>query len=218
MSTTTSTLIRVVLVDDHTIVRRGLQSVLELEPDIRVVGEAGDEKGALEVVAETSPDIVLLDLKMGATASNGGLDVCRGIVSSLPTARVIIFTAFLNRQLLLEAVKLGASGYVQKEVDTVDLLRIIRAVHIGEAGFDSQAVGLLVGSVGNGIREAEKSLNDREIEILRFIARGFTNAEIARRSYISESTVKYHLRSISRKLGVSHRAEMVFVASRLGFV
>ncbi|MHB8190509.1 MAG: response regulator [Ferrimicrobium sp.] len=210
--------IRVVLVDDHAIVRRGLRAVLELEPDIVVAGEASRPTEALAVIADINPDIVLLDLKLGASASNEGFNLCREIVASYPAARVIIFTAFLNRQLLLEAIKLGASGYVQKEVDAIDLLKIVRAVHAGDVGFDNQAVSLLVGSVGSGVEDGATSLSEREIEIVRLVAQGLTNAEIAKRCFLSESTVKYHLRRISRKLGVTHRAEVVFVVTRLGLV
>jgi DNA-binding NarL/FixJ family response regulator len=210
--------IRVVMIDDHAIVRRGLQAVLELEPDIMVAGQASNPTEALAVVADVNPDIVLLDLKLGASKPDEGFKVCREIVASKSTARVIIFTAFLNRQLLLEAIKLGASGYVQKEVDAGDLLKIVRAVHAGEVGFDNQAVSLLVGSVGSGAEDGTASLSERETEIVRLVAQGLTNVEIAKQCFLSESTVKYHLRRINHNLGVTHRAEMVFVVTRLGLI
>lgn len=210
--------IRIVLVDDHAIVRRGLVSVLEFETDIKVVGEASNCVEALEVVAYTHPDIVLLDMKLSNAASDEGLRLCREILNSCLSSHVIILTAFLNYQLLLEAVKCGASGYVQKDVDTIELLKIVRSVYAGETGFDQEAMKLLVGSVCGGIGQSEIALTTREIEIVRLLARGFTNAEIAHQSFLSESTVKYHFRNISRKLGVHRRAEIIFAATKFGFL
>ncbi len=218
MPVTTRERIRTVLVDDHTIVRRGLKSLLMLEADIEVVGEARDSSEALSVIGTVRPDIVLLDLKLGDAGSNEGLEVCKRVVSSYPESRVIILTAFLSRQLLLEAVKSGASGYVQKEVDTVDLLKIVRAVSSGEAGFDNQAMRMLMGSVGGSAGPFDTPFNDRELEILRLLAQGLTNAEIARHSFLSESTIKYHLRNIGEKLGVHRRAEIIFSATKLGIL
>ena len=211
-------LTRVVIVDDHAIVRRGVQAVLELESDIVVVGEASHQREAVDVIADAVPDIVLLDLKLGGTDSNEGFSLCHDIVSAFPTTNVVIFSAFLDRRLLLEAIRLGARGYVQKDVYVDELLRIVRAVHAGEVGYDNQAVGLLVGSVGAGIEDEPPSLSEREIEIIRLVAQGFSNPEIGEQCFLSESTVKYYLRRIGRKLGVTHRAEIVFAATRLGLV
>lgn len=218
VAATTRERIRIVLVDDHTIVRRGLKSLLVLEADIEVVGEAHDPTEALSIIDKVRPDIVLLDLKLGGPGSNEGLEVCKTVVSSYPESRVIILTAFLSRQLLLEAVKSGASGYVQKEVDTVDLLKIVRAVSNGEAGFDNQAMRMLMGSVSGSAGPFDTPFSDRELEIIRLLAQGLTNAEIARRSFLSESTIKYHLRNISEKLGVHRRAEIIFSATKLGIL
>ncbi len=207
--------IRVVIVDDHTIVREGLKSILELESDIAVVGQAGRPEEALHAVAAKSPDIVLLDLKLGEDGPAIGLGLCSDIVRRFPQVGVVVLTTFHDQTLVLGALRRGARAYVLKDVDVVDLVKIIRAVRRGESGFDTRSAALVVRSlVQDG--QAEPNLTKREIEIIRLLAQGFTNREIGNVTLISESTVKFHLRSIMAKLAVHHRAEVVYAAAKLG--
>lgn len=207
--------IRVVIVDDHTIVREGLKSILELESDIAVVGQAGRPEEALHAVAAKSPDIVLLDLKLGEDGPAIGLGLCSDIVGRFPQVGVVVLTTFHDQTLVLGALRRGARAYVLKDVDVVDLVKIIRAVRRGESGFDTRSAALVVRSlVQDG--QAEPNLTKREIEIIRLLAQGFTNREIGNVALISESTVKFHLRSIMAKLAVHHRAEVVYAAAKLG--
>jgi len=207
--------IRVVIVDDHTIVREGLKSILELESDIAVVGQAGRPEEALHAVAAKSPDIVLLDLKLGEDGPAIGLGLCSDIVGRFPQVGVVVLTTFHDQTLVLGALRRGARAYVLKDVDVVDLVKIIRAVRRGESGFDTRSAALVVRSLVQA-GQAEPNLTKREIEIIRLLAQGFTNREIGNVALISESTVKFHLRSIMAKLAVHHRAEVVYAAAKLG--
>lgn len=209
--------IRIVIVDDHTIVREGLKSVLELESDVLVVGEAATSEAALRAVAEQRPDVVLLDLKLSEDRPAEGLDLCAEIARAFPEVGVVILTTFHDQGLVLDALRRGARGYVLKDVDVVDLVKIIRAVHRGESGFDGRSAALVVRSL-TGEEPARLKLTPREVEIVRLLARGFTNREIGKASFISESTVKFHLRNIMGKLGVHRRTELVYAATRLGLL
>lgn len=209
--------IRIVVVDDHTIVREGLKSVLELEADVVVVGEAATPEAALRAVGEHRPDVVVLDLKLSDDRPAEGLELCTEIVRGFPEVGVVVLTTFHDQGLVLDALRRGARGYVLKDVDVVDLVKIIRAVHRGESGFDTRSAALVVRSLA-GRPEVSSRLTSREIEIVRLLARGLTNREIGRASFISESTVKFHLRNIMGKLQVHHRAEVVYAATKLGLL
>ena len=199
--------IRVVIVDDHTIVREGLRSILELETGIEVAGHAGTPAEAVAAVADARPDVVLLDLKLSEDGPATGLDLCRDLVSRFPAVRVVVLTTFHDQSLVLEALRRGAKGYVLKDVDVVDLVKIIRAVAAGS---------LMVHSVSE--QDGRPRLTGRELEIVRLLATGMTNKEIGRVVLISDSTVKFHVRGIMRKLAVHHRAEVVYAATKLGIL
>lgn len=204
--------IRLVVVDDHDVVRRGLRSVLELEHDVVVVAEARDRPTALDAVAATRPDIVLLDLKLGIGGPSEGLDLVQEITRTHPERAVVVFTAFFDRELAAEAVRRGARGYVQKDVDVTELLRILRGVHGGGAGFDSQTARALL-TPG---RTTTPQLTERERSILALVAMGCTNRQIAHQCFLSESTVKYHIRSMFRRFDMTRRAELARWAGSLG--
>ncbi len=206
--------IRVVIVDDHTIVREGLKSILELEADIAVVGQAARPEEALHAVAAQKPNLVLLDLKLGEDGPAIGLGLCSDIVGRFPEVGVVVLTTFHEQTLVLDALRRGAKAYVLKDVDVVDLVKIIRAVRRGESGFDTRSASLVVRSLAHDGRTGPK-LTRREVEIITLLAHGLTNREIGRVALISESTVKFHLRSIMTKLAVHHRAEVVYVAAKL---
>lgn len=208
--------IRVVIVDDHTIVREGLRSILELETDIAVVGHAARPDEALATIGTADPDVVLLDLKLSEDGPATGLDLCGDIVARYPEVGVVVLTTFHDQALVLEALRRGAKGYVLKDVDVVDLVKIIRAVRRGESGFDSRSASLVVRSLSE--KDGEPRLTGREVEIIRLLAQGLTNREIGRVALISDSTVKFHVRGIMRKLSVHHRAEVVYAAAKLGLL
>jgi DNA-binding NarL/FixJ family response regulator len=215
---TTAAPVRILIVDDHTIVRQGLRSVLELEPDFTVVGEAADAAGAVTETARLHPDVVLLDLKLSESAPAEGLDVCAALRDGQEQVNVVVLTTFLDQKLLLGALQRGASGYALKDVDAVDLARIIRNVHRGQSGFDGRSAQMVVRSLTGQPAAPARLLSERELEVVRLVARGATNVQAARDLYVSESTIKYHLRVAMRKLGAKDRTELVFRASAQGLL
>jgi two-component system, NarL family, response regulator DevR len=210
--------VRILVVDDHTIVRQGLHSILDLEPDFTVVGEAATPAEAVAQAARLRPDVVLLDLKLSDAAPAEGLDVCATLRGRQKDVAVVVLTTFLDERLLVGALRRGARGYALKDVDGVELARIIRAVHRGESAFDSRTAQLVVRSLTGQPAPAAGVLTERELEVVRPVARGATNPQVARELYLSESTVKYHLRMAMRKLGARDRTELVYKASSLGLL
>ena len=210
--------VRILVVDDHTIVRQGLRSILELEPDFTVIGEAATPGEAVAQAARLRPDVVLLDLKLSDAAPAEGLDVCAALRGQRADAAIVVLTTFLDERLLVGALRRGASGYALKDVDAVELARIIRAVHRGQSAFDSRSADLVVRSLTAQAAPSAGVLSERELEVVRPVARGATNPQVARELYLSESTVKYHLRTAMRKLGARDRTELVYKASELGLL
>ena len=210
--------IRILVVDDHTIVRQGLRSILELEPDFTVVGEAADAAAAIADTAQLRPDVVLLDLKLSDSAPAEGLDVCATLRDQQPGVRIVVLTTFLDQKLLVGALQRGASGYVLKDVDAVELARIIRTVRRGESGFDGRSARLVVRSLTGQPAAPARLLSERELEVVRLVARGATNVQAARDLFVSESTVKYHLRLAMRKIGAKDRTELVYRAGAQGLL
>jgi DNA-binding NarL/FixJ family response regulator len=210
--------IRVLIVDDHALFRRGLEATLQLEPDISVVGEAGDGSEALAKAQESLPDVVLMDVKM---PRGSGIDACKIIKQQVPSARIVMLTMSDDEADLYEAVKAGASGYLLKDVPPDELADSIRAVHGGQSLINpSLASKLLTEFATMSRRElAPQSveppkLTPREMEVLRAVARGLNNREIAKELYISENTVKNHIRNILEKLQLHSRMEAVVYAVR----
>lgn len=211
--------IRIALVDDHSILRQGLRSILEREKGIVVVGEASSLLSALSMVATTRPDIVLLDLKLSTDADAEGLELARTLTQRHPTVGVLVLTTFLDERLVARAIQYGAKGYVLKDVDAVELVRSIRAVHRGESAFDSHSAAMVVRSLhGEGQPLRHERLTDREQQVLQLLAHGLSNITIGRKLFISETTVKFHVSNLMRKLEVSRRAEAVYAASKLGLI
>ncbi|MGH2882079.1 MAG: response regulator [Solirubrobacteraceae bacterium] len=209
---------RVLLVDDHAIVRRGLRSILELESDISVVAEASGRNDALAAIDRAQPDIVLLDLKLSSDHDAEGLELCTEILERRPDSNVVILSTFLNEDLLNQALRRGAKAYVLKEVDVVELVRIIRAVSRGGTAFDGRSAALVRALVAGEGATAEPVFTDREREVTRLLARGLTNREIGGRIFVSESTAKFHVRNVMRKLGVHSRAEVAYAAGKRGLL
>ncbi|GAA4057262.1 MadR family response regulator transcription factor [Actinomadura miaoliensis] len=208
--------VRIVLVDDHAIVRHGLRSILERESDLRVVGEASTAAEALVVVERTRPSIVLLDLKLSTGADTEGLELCARLTGGHPGTAVLVLTTFLDDSLVVEAVRHGARGYVVKDVDTTELLRSIRAVARNECAFDSHSAEAMMRSMRTAPERPR--FTERELTVLRHLARGLSNRDIGAEMYISETTVKFHVRNIMRKMDAGSRAEVVYEATKLGVI
>jgi DNA-binding NarL/FixJ family response regulator len=210
--------VRIMLVDDHAIVRQGLRSILERERDLIVVAEASTPDEALTVIGRSAPHIVLLDLKLSTASDTEGLELCAELTSRHPDVGVLVLTTFLDEQLVLKAIRAGARGYVLKDVDTSGLVRAIRDISRGESAFDARSAAAMVRGLNTPDPEESQQLTAREREVLRLLARGLSNRDIGVKLYISETTAKFHVGNILRKLGVSRRAEAVYEATKLGLI
>ena len=205
--------IKVVIADDHSLVRQGLRRYLDMAEDIDVVGEASNGEEAIALVEKASPDIVLLDIRMPGV---DGLEAARAIRDKHPDVGVIMLTAYDDRQFVVEAVRAGARGYVLKARDAEHLIQTVRLVAGGNMVIDPQLVVALaeeLSTVKERDRKAE-TLTAREIEVLQLLAFGHTNRDIAEKLYISPDTVKTHLEHIFEKLGASDRTAAVAEALR----
>jgi len=196
-------MIRVLIADDHAVVRSGLEQLIATAGDMELVGTAGDGADAVAVAARTAPDIVLMDLAMPGV---DGVEATRRIVAARPTSQVVVLTSFSDRQRILDALDAGAAGYVLKHADPDELLGAIRATHEGGAALDPKAARVLLDRQRTA-PTAPGSLSEREIEVLRLVAGGLANKHIARRLGIAERTVKAHLTRIFQRIGVTDRTQ-----------
>jgi NarL family two-component system response regulator LiaR len=203
--------IRVLVVDDHGVVREGLRTFLLLQEGIEVVGEAADGVEAVAAAEQLAPDVVLMDLVMPTL---DGVEAMRKIRERRPDARVIVLTSFTDDDRLLAAVRAGAAGYLLKTAPPQEVVRAIRAAHAGDAVLDPSAAGRLLQALA-GPREPQP-LTPREREVLALLSRGFTNKRIAADLGVSEKTVKTHVGSILSKLGVTDRTQAALYAVREG--
>jgi DNA-binding NarL/FixJ family response regulator len=192
-------MIRVLVVDDHHLVRAGLITLLEAADDIEVAGEAADGQQALEVAAAASPDVVLMDLSMPVM---DGVSATRALLSELPETRVVALTSFSDRQRVTDILAAGATGYVLKDSRPDDLLAAVRAAAGGHVPLDPRVASALLPTREPPLTE---QLSDREKQVLRLVAAGLANKQIARRLGIAESTVKVHTGNIFRRIGVTDR-------------
>ena len=202
--------IRVLLADDHAMVRAGLAQLLAGAEDIEVVGAAADGEEAVTLAAALSPDVFLMDLSMPVI---DGIEATRRIASASPATRVVILTSFSERERILRAIDAGAVGYLLKDEDPDALLRGIRAAARGESPLDPKAAQAVIGERAS---RAGSDLTTRETEVLAAVVAGFANKQIARRLGISEKTVKAHLTSIFQRIGVTDRTSAAVWAERHG--
>src|SRR5580698_4837894 len=215
-------MIRVLIADDHPIVRDGLKKLLSLEEDFQVVGEASDGCEVLDRVQELDPDVLLLDLRM---PNLDGLSALQALQQTNKRTRVIVLTASEDKNEFVQAMKLGCSGIVLKQTAPELIVKSIRKVHGGEIWLDSHTTAAVmrqfaapggVGSGGSGKTRERSPLSQREREIVQLVAQGYKNKEMAEKMFISEQTVKNHLHNIFDKLGVSDRLELALYAIHKG--
>ena len=209
--------IKVMIVDDHLVVREGLRQLLEIEDDIRVIAEAGSGLECLEMLEKTLPDLVFMDVRMPGIS---GIETTRLVCQRHPQVKVIVLTIYEDDQYVREAIKAGAKGYVLKKVGREELIRIVRDVMEGQAFLDPQVTSAVFehvkGRAGKTARDA--TLTQRELEVLQHIAEGKNDRTIAESLHISEHTVRSHIKTLYRKLGVSSRAHAVAKALGEGII
>jgi two-component system response regulator DevR len=204
---------RVLLVDDHEVVRLGLMTLINDRPDLQVVGEAGTTAEALRAVEQLRPDVVLMDIRM---PGEGGIEAAQQIVARFPQTKVVMLTSFADDELVVRAIRVGAVGYVLKQVGNEELLRAIGAAARGEALLDPSTTARLLSRVREAERKAEedafRDLSDREMDVLAELSRGKTNAEIGQILNLSEKTVRNYVSTVLEKLHLTNRIELATYA------
>ncbi|MDP9406294.1 MAG: response regulator transcription factor [Actinomycetota bacterium] len=210
--------IRVVVADDHALFRRGLEMVLQSEPDIEVVAEANDGDEVVTVAEQHMPDLVLMDVRM---PGRGGIDAARAIKDAVPHTKILMLTISDEEEDLYDAIKAGASGYLLKEIPIDEVADAIRSVAAGQSLISPSMASKLLTEFAAMARKGEEKpqlasprLTDREMEVLTLVAQGMSNRDIARELFISENTVKNHVRNILEKLQLHSRMEAVMYAVR----
>lgn len=206
--------IRVLICDDHAIVRQGLQTFLDLQDDIEVVAQAADGEQAQAMAAEHQPDVVLMDLVMPKV---DGIEAIRRIRSDQPASKIIVLTSFADDDKIFPAIQAGATGYLMKDVSPQDLAKAIRMARDGEPLLHPDIARRLMTEVARGTRGASdgiERLTEREVEVLKLVARGRSNKEIARDLTLSEKTVKTHVSNILQKLDLADRTQAALLAVR----
>lgn len=214
--------IRILIVDDHQVVRHGLRQLLERETDMEVIGEAGSGTDAVRVATEQRPDVVLLDVKLDDL---DGPEVCRRISVAAPGTAVVMLTSYLQDAVILRSLAAGAKGYLIKDVELHEVKRTIRAVHRGHSVLDPKVASRVIakamapgGTVTNGKAVSQIALSETDLAILRHLAKGLTNKEIGAQVHLSAYTIKDHLEKIGTALAVRSRTEIVAEALRAGLI
>jgi DNA-binding NarL/FixJ family response regulator len=199
---------RILLVDDHEVVRLGLKSLLERHAQFDVVGEASTAREAIELVGNTHPDVVVMDIRLPGTS---GIEACEEITGRFPETKVIMLTSYAEDEMLFSAIRAGASGYILKQIGGEDLVRALEAVGRGEAMLDPTVTQRVFQEVRRAVKEEEASafahLSQQEKHVLLLVSEGKTNREIAKALFLGEGTVRNYVSSILSKLGVNNRAE-----------
>ncbi|MEV6057203.1 response regulator transcription factor [Streptomyces sp. NPDC052107] len=206
--------IRVFLLDDHEVVRRGVRDLLDDEPDISVIGEAGTVEQALVRVPALRPQVAVLDVRL---PDGDGVTVCRELRSRMPELACLMLTSFDDEEALLDSIMAGASGYVLKQIQGSDLVSAVRTVAAGQSLLDASATTKLMARLRGGQQQEPDGLpglTDREREILALIGEGLTNRQIGQRLYLAEKTVKNHISRLLAKLGVERRIQAAVIATQ----
>jgi len=209
--------IRVFIADDHEIVRKGIRALLATEEGVTVIGEAGDGQRAVEQVLALRPDVTLMDLVLPGIE---GAEAITRIRFDWPEARILVLTSFVTDEKVLPAIRAGARGYLLKDSSPEDLVRAIRQVHRGESPIDPSVAGRVISALNQpaGAASSPDPLTARELDVLREVARGFSNQEVAQRLSLSDATVRTHISHILSKLGLASRTQATLYALREGLV
>jgi DNA-binding NarL/FixJ family response regulator len=208
---------RVVVADRNVITRVGIRSILERNPGMAVVAEATTYEAALDAVDEHGPDVLLIDLDLGDDTTRG-LKLCEEIVERFPNTKILVLAQTLSEMIVIEALRRGANGYLVKdEVKADELGKGVKAVQDGETVLGKGVGGMVAKGLGAN-RDAAERLTDREINVIRLVAKGLSNKQIAHEIFLSESTVKFHLQNASKKLNAHRRAEIVHHATAAGLL
>ncbi|GIH21096.1 response regulator [Rugosimonospora africana] len=207
-------MIRVFLLDDHEVVRRGLADLLQAEGDIEVVGESGSATQAASRIPALRPDVAVLDARL---PDGNGIDVCRDVRAVDPSIKGLILTSYEDDEALFAAIMAGAAGYVLKQIRGTDLVDAVRRVAAGQSLLDPAITARVLERIRHGVEEPRelKSLTDQERRILEYIAEGLTNHEIAQRMFLADKTVKNYVSSVLAKLGLERRTQAAVLATKL---
>lgn len=208
-------IIRILVADDHGVVRAGMHFLMSTEPDIEIIGEADDGSEAVQKALQLRPDVLLLDLKM---PHKSGLEAIAEIVYDWPDARILVITSFADDQYVFPAIKAGASGYLLKDSSPQELIQAIRDVYAGESSLHPKIARKLINEINQppDLPPTEQPLTDRELEVLKLVAQGLANQEIADRLVVGERTVRAHVSAILAKLHLANRTQAALYALRKG--
>ncbi len=208
---------KILLCDDQAVIRDGLEMLLTLEKDFQVVGTAQDGAEAVELAAQKSPDIVLMDLKMPGT---NGIEATRQIHAKFPNMKILVLTTYDDDEWVFDAIRAGASGYLLKDTPRQKIVEAIRGTMEGKSFLDPAIAGKLMNQVASNQKQPTsllvEKLTERELDVLRLIAKGFNNSDIAGQLHLSEGTVRNHVSAILEKLGVSDRTQAAVIAIQHG--
>lgn len=216
--------IRLVLADDHAVVRSGTRELLEQQPDLKIIGEASDGNEAVRLAGELQPDVIVMDVRMPAMS---GVEATRQIKATYPNVKVLVLTAHDDDEYVFALLQAGANGYLLKTAEIEELVRAIRTVAAGKSALAPEVTGKVVAQFTSGkslpevlteTQENYDGLTERELDILRLVGQGLSNKQIGKRLFISDRTVQAHLSNIFSKLNVSSRTEAVMYAVRKGWI
>lgn len=208
-------MVKVFLVDDHEVVRRGLTDLLASDPDLEIVGEAGSVSEAMAKIPALQPDVAVLDVRL---PDGNGIELCRDLLSDQPELRCLMLTSFTSDEAMLEAILAGASGFVVKDIKGMELARAIKDVGAGKSLLDNRAAAALMAKLRGGAEHHDplSGLTEQERTLLGHLSEGLTNRQIAARMFLAEKTVKNYVSRLLAKLGMERRTQAAVFASRLG--
>ncbi|WP_144206077.1 hypoxia response regulator transcription factor DosR/DevR [Mycobacterium tilburgii] len=207
-------MVRVLLVDDHEVVRRGLADLLASDPELEVIGDAGSVSEAMVRIPALQPDVAVLDVRL---PDGNGIELCRDLLSELPELRCLMLTSFTSDEAMLEAILAGASGYVVKDIRGMELAQAIKDVGAGKSLLDNRAAAALMAKLRGNAKEKDplSRLTERERTLLGLLSEGLTNRQIAARMFLAEKTVKNYVSRLLAKLGMERRTQAAVFASKL---